>query len=263
MTPTNLTGPLIDAHAHLDELDALETDLDEAKGAGVIAIVGVGMSVRSNQKILDAARGYPGFVFPAIGYHPWEIREEEIESHLRFLRDHVEPCVAVGEVGLDYKAKVKKPLQKKVFEEVVSLAVLHRKPLVLHCRYAYQSVLSMIAEARVKKAVFHWYAGPPGLLSDILDAGYHISATPAVAYSPPHRAAVKDAPLDRILLETDCPVVYQDVPSRPVHMLETLRDVARVKGLPAEEVARQTSANAVSFFDLENYGLVWPPGNDQ
>ena len=107
----------------------------------------------------------------------------------------------------------------------------------------------MITEMGVKKAVFHWYTGTVELLGDIVDAGYSISASPAIVYSPPQQEAIKDAPLESLLLETDCPVRYQGKVSRPVDVITTLREVAKIKKLSLEKVAECTSFNAKRLFE--------------
>ena len=244
---------LIDGHAHLNELETLEKDLTEARLAGVQAIIGVGMDLASNRKILAIAREHPGFVFPAIGYHPWEIRKPEVEETLVFLEENIKRCVALGEVGLDYKARVKKNFQREVFREIITLSVRYKKILILHCRYSHQRVFSMISEGGVERAVFHWYTGTIELLRDIISAGYYISATPALQYSPPHQEAVRSAPLERILIETDCPVEYQGRESHPADVIITLREVARIKGITIEDVAKVTLNNTKELYSLPDW----------
>jgi TatD DNase family protein len=90
---------LVDAHAHLDELEDLSEDLEEAKRASVRGIVGVGMRSESNLKILRIAEKYKGYVYPAIGYHPWELNEGEVNENLSFIRKHLGDCIALGESG--------------------------------------------------------------------------------------------------------------------------------------------------------------------
>jgi len=110
--------------------------------------------------------------------------------------------------------------------------------------------LRIAKEQGIKRAVFHWYSGSLSVLEEILAMGYSISATPALLYSPPHQEAVKRAPLERILLETDAPVVYQGKESRPKDVRITLGEVARLKGLDSKDVSKQTTANASQFFGL-------------
>ena len=241
---------LVDSHAHLDELDDIDGALQEARGAGVRGIVGVGSDRESNRKILEIAEANRKLVYPALGYHPWMMKEEEAEENLSFIRDHIEECVALGEIGLDYKVKVKKEFQWEVFGGLLQMALEHDKAVIIHCRFSHKRALEMVIEKGIRRAVFHWYSGPVEILNRILEAGCFISATPALAYSPPHREAVKSAPLEKILLETDSPVKYQGKEARPKDVWITLGEVARLKGLDPELVAEQSTENASRLFDV-------------
>jgi len=241
---------LVDSHAHLEELEDLHVSLQEAKAAGICGIIAVGMNIESNKNILKIAKANTQYIYPALGYHHWQIKEEEVEANLSFIRSHVEKGVALGEIGLDYKIKVKKELQWKVFERLLDIASESNKPVIIHSRYSHQRALESVKEKKIKHAVFHWYSGPVDLLEEILSMGYFISATPALVYSPPHQEAIKRAPLDRILLETDTPVSYQGRESRPKDVYVTLREVARLKRLEPYRVAVQTTANASQFFQI-------------
>jgi TatD DNase family protein len=108
----------------------------------------------------------------------------------------------------------------------------------------------MVKGGKIEKAVFHWYSGSLALLAEILTRGYFISATPALVYSPPHREAIKRAPMERILLETDTPVSYQGREARPKDVLVSLEEVAKLKNLNRSTVAEQTTANASRFFGI-------------
>jgi TatD DNase family protein len=241
---------LVDVHTHLDELDDLSDALQEAKTAGIKGIIGVGVNVDSNKKILEIAEENHGYVYPALGYHPWQMREDEVEENLSFIREHIDKYIALGEIGLDYKIKVKKDLQWKVFGELLDIALEHDKPIIVHCRFSYRKALEMVVGKGIKRAVFHWYSGPLDLLEEILNDGYFISATPALVYSPPHQEAIKRAPLERILLETDSPVSYQGKEARPKDVRISLREVARLKGVDLKVVAEQTTANASLLFQI-------------
>ena len=242
--------PLVDGHAHLEELDDLPDSLQEAKVAGVCGIIAVGMDIESNKKALKITAANPRFVYPALGYHPWQIKEEEVDANLSFIQDHVEGGVALGEIGLDYKVKVKKELQWKVFGDLLEIALESNKPVIIHCRYSHRRAFEMVRERKIKRAIFHWYSGPIDLLDKVLSTGYFISATPALAYSPPHQEAIRTAPLERILLETDTPVVYRGAESRPKDVRATLAEAARLKGLEPSIVAKQTTENASRFFKI-------------
>ena len=244
--------PVIDTHAHLDELDDPEGAIVEAKEVGVAAIIAVGQDMASNQKIMEIAVHHRGYVFPAIGYHPWRITEQATDETLAALDRDLKDCVALGEIGLDYKARVKKKVQKRVFQQLLELAGKHDKPVIIHSRYSHATTYHMVKERGLTKAVFHWYSGPLDVLDAIVTAGYYVSATPALLYNPYHGQAMAAAPLTHILIETDTPVTYQNLAARPRHVRITLRELARVKGLHEEEVARQTTANAKKLYGLKS-----------
>ena len=233
-----------------NELEDLPAAVERARAAGVIGIVAVGMDRTSNLRTLEIAGQYPGYVFPALGYHPWRIQESAIDENLAFLETHIDRCIAIGEVGLDYKIKVTKPLQQHVLREVARLATRSNKPIILHSRLSHERVFSIVKETNVRRAVFHWYSGPLDLLAKIVTEGYLISATPAASTSPAHQAAIRNAPLVNILLETDCPVPHGAVASEPRDAATTLSEVARIKNLQVDVVARQTTENAIAFFNL-------------
>jgi TatD DNase family protein len=250
---------LIDTHAHLDEIEDIGPVLAGAKEVGLAAIIAVGIDVASNQKTLALAAQYPGLVYPALGWHPENIRETEIEARLEFIKANIDRAVAVGEVGLDYHKRVRavadKELQKRVLKEVLSIAKAHDKPALIHSRYAWRDAYDIVNEAGLVKAVFHWYTGTSSVLRDIISHGYYISATPAVEYHEEHRRAVKEAPPDRLLLETDSPVVYArgretEFRAGPADVVKSLRGAAALKGMSEEELAAVTTENAGRLFGI-------------
>ncbi len=251
--------PVIDTHAHLDEFPDPDAVIKEAQENGVLAVVAVGQDIASNEKTLEIASRYPEFVFPAIGYHPWRLDPDHDEKTLVQIDANLSRCVALGEVGLDYKAKTKKKIQKALFPKLLSMAQKHNKPVIVHCRYSHETAFRLVRDAGVKQAVFHWYSGPLDLIPQIAEAGYYMSACPALLYNPYHGEAIHAVPLANLLLETDTPVQYQELVARPVHVQVTLKEVARVKGISAEEIAEQTTENARLCFGLGNTPLRCDP----
>jgi TatD DNase family protein len=245
------TFPVIDTHVHLDELPDPQGDIETARQGGVIGMVAVGQDIASNQKTWEIAGRNPGFVFPAMGYHPWRLNPDDDEETLAQMDTHLPQCVALGEVGLDYKAKTKKKVQKAMFLRILAMAKKHDKPVIVHCRYSHQTAYQMLKEAGIEQAVFHWYSGPLELIPLIAESGYYMSACPALLYNPYHEKAINAVPLSNLLLETDTPVQYQELVSRPVHVQVTLKEAARVKGISAEEIAAQTTKNARRCFGLK------------
>jgi len=251
---------LIDTHAHLDEMEDIQSALREAADVGVVAIVAVGTGYSSNQKVLEISRQYDNSVYPALGLHPGQLghmSQAEVELSFQQIEENIGKMVAIGEVGLDYHKKVRaladKDRQQAVLRRLLGLAVEYRKPIIIHSRYAWKDALTLAIEAGIKEAVFHWYTGPTSVLRDIINQGYFVSATPASEYHAEHRRAVREVPLPNLLLETDAPVAY----GRESRYISTPRDVRRtlvaasqIKGVPEAVVAEQTTQNARRLFRM-------------
>jgi TatD DNase family protein len=242
--------PIIDTHVHLDQINNPEEAILEARKAGLSGIVAVGMDRASNEKNLAFSRQYSNVVFPAIGYHPWNITISGIRDNLDFLEKHLEKAVAIGEIGLDFKMALAREIQQGVFEEILGLAWKKNKPVIVHARLSYEESFETVRKHNLKKAVFHWYSGPLDVLKELLLMGYYISATPALSYSPKHREAVTAAPLKQILIETDSPTAFQGLVSSPAQVWQALTELSKIKGIPIEEAALKTTQNARDFFGI-------------
>ena len=251
---------LIDTHSHLEQIEDLDTALVRAGKAGIIAIIGVGSDYESNRKILQLAEDHGDLVYPSLGWHPWQLGESDLERDLEFIEANINRAVAIGEVGLDYHKKVRdraeKGLQKRVFRELLQIARKYDKPVIVHSRYAWRDAFDIVSEAQLNKVVFHWYTGPSSVLRDIILHGYYLSATPSVEYHEEHRRAIREIPLEQLLLETDSPVVYGrgrefEFESRPADVLRSLRGAAALKGLDEASIAEATTNNAVKLFRLK------------
>ena len=243
---------VVDAHAHLDLLDPAPEEIRRAVSLGVNAVIGVSMGAESMDRKMLLMEEFPDIVLPAFGLHPWQIDKEDVGETLGRLEENVKHGVAIGEIGLDYRIKTKKILQKEVFQKQLHLAKEKALPVIVHCRYSHERALQLVKEMGVPQAVFHWYSGPLELIDAIVDRGYFISATPALAYSQMHLEAIRSAPLENILLETDCPVAYQGEEATPSDVIRVCELVASLKGCSFEEVAGQTTQNVERFL-----GRVW------
>jgi TatD DNase family protein len=251
---------LIDSHVHLDELEALGLSIERARQAGVVAIIAVGHGGSSNRRTLEMGEQYPGLVYPAMGLHPGALAglgENEVDTELRFIKHNISRVVALGEIGLDYDKNIvkttSKAWQQDVLRHVLGLARQYGKPVVLHSRYAWKDAFDLVQQSGVSRAVFHWYTGFSNVLDGMLKAGYFISATPAAEYHQEHRRAIRQTPLDSLLLETDAPVYYGREPkyrSEPADILRSLRAVSAIKGIAEAAVAERTTDNACRFFGL-------------
>jgi TatD DNase family protein len=247
---------LIDSHVHIDGFSDIDLIKQESEEAGIDAVLCVGGDIESSGKALDAAGRFPEFFFPAVGVHPSNILKTDLVQAEEFISDNISRCVALGEVGLDYAYDFAKPKEvrakmRSYLERLLMIAADVGVPASVHSRSAYRDTLDLVAASGVE-AVFHWYDGPVHTLRRLLDEGFYVSATPAVEYSKGARAVMLEAPLERILVETDSPVFVRSLGrlSSPVDVVRVVDALAELKDLDPVEVARVTSRNAESLFRI-------------
>ncbi len=247
---------LVDTHAHLSDLEDREGVIRRAREAGIEAIVAVGGNLETSRATLAWADDYEGYVYPAVGIHPTEWMGDNVDVTLSFIDTHIDRCVAVGEIGLDYwnrearKSEAVRERQKEIYVRQLGIAVEHGKPASVHGRGAWEDALGLAREHGPDRIIFHWFSGPQEVLRGALDSGYMISATPAAEFSRDHRAALSEAPLESIVIETDSPVSYHGKRAEPSDILLTLRSLAELKGASEKDVAEVTTLNAERFFNL-------------
>lgn len=249
---------LVDTHAHVSDLDNIEGVLQRARKVGVDAIIAVGSNLSSSEATMKWAEVYPEYIFPALGVHPTEWVGDEIPKTLQYISENIHKAVAIGEIGLDYwdrKARKNKNIREKqrmIYREQLVIAREYAKPVSVHGRGSWRHALNLAVEHGLEKVVFHWYSGLEDILHDILDHGYLISASPAAEYSRDHRANLTLAPLDNIIIETDSPVYMRNRNrnSEPSDLPITVRALSKLKDTTEDEVARVTTRNAESFFEI-------------
>ena len=248
---------LIDSHAHIDGFNDPESLMKKSIETGINGVICVGGDLASSKYTLEVASRFPEFYFPAIGIHPANILKTDLNEALLFLRDNLDKCVALGEVGLDYAYDFAKPkdVRKKMREylgKLLELASERGLPASVHSRSAYKDTLELVMEADVK-AVFHWYDGPIHTLKELLDAGFYVSATPAIEYSKGVQAVMREAPLERILVETDSPVFMRSLgrENTPLDVVLVVDALADLKNLDPVEVARVTTRNTETLFGID------------
>jgi TatD DNase family protein len=258
-TKVTVSMELVDTHAHLGDIKNLDEALGRAEEAGVVAVITMGSDRKSNRWVLRESDNYQRAklkIYPAIGLHPWGLDPSKIEANVRFIEDNVDKAVAIGEIGLDYwykevrKSPEKKEQQRELFRRLLETAEKNRKPVSIHSRGAWADCVDMTMETGIEKAVFHWFSGPLDVLEKLLDEGYYVSATPAAAYSKEHRSAIKNTPLENLLLETDSPVAYRGEPAEPAHVLKTLSAVAELKEITVRKASEMTTENARLVFKI-------------
>lgn len=255
---------MIDTHAHLDHLENLDQALDNARRVHLEGIVALSMDVASCHKNLEIKKTVSTpHIYLGMGIHPSEAKVEDIDACVDLIRTNQKLLHAVGEIGLDFwykwvrKDDQKKDEQRKVFRALLEIAHELNLPAVVHARGTWKECLETVQSVGIKQAEFHWYSGPLDILKDILDAGYFISAPPALAYSPPLRAAMELAPIEQVLIETDCPVFFKadendpGFKSEPKDVVRTLKAYVELKNMDEAKAAHILTNNAKRFFGIK------------
>ena len=247
---------MYDTHAHLADLP--DGTVEKSKPAGLKGVIAVSANLATCGGTLRLQDLHPGFVHAALGVHPTEFFNEDLDATLELIRANQERCVAVGEIGLDYwhklvrKDETQRARQAKFYIAQLAVARELDLPVSIHSRGAWRDCLVLASEHGPGCGVFHWYSGPLDVLDAVIDSGYYVSCTPALEGSPELRAAMERAPLERILVETDSPVWIKSLnrPSEPMDVQLTIDHLAELKGLPREDVRATTARNAEALFRL-------------
>ncbi|MBU0503902.1 MAG: TatD family hydrolase [Candidatus Omnitrophota bacterium] len=252
---------LIDTHCHLD-FPEYDIDRDEvirrSLEQGIGYIINVGSSLENSIRAKELAVKYES-IFACVGCHPHDA-DDFSPDMLNRLKDLVsnKKVKAIGEVGLDYFRNLStKENQKKAFLSLINLAKGSNLPLVVHSRQAQEDTLAILKTQMVSKAIVHCFSGDEQFLNDCLRLGYYVSFTCNITYkkSDKLRKIVKITPMDRICLETDGPYLSPEglrgKRNEPVNVRFVAEEIARIKGISVDEVAKATTANAKLFFNIK------------
>lgn len=255
----------VDTHCHLNhpDFDGVEgvAVRDRARAAGVTRLLCISYDEASSRRAADLAQT-PG-LYAAIGIHPDAGAEwnSETAARLRALWQAAPTRVAAwGEIGLDYHwDTLPRPQQQQVFREQITFArgISPTIPLIIHCRDSEEDVFAVLREAASPAPVImHCFTGDTPLAQKYLDAGYYLGIGGVATFkkSDALRAAIEFAPLDRLLLETDCPYLapqpWRGKRNEPSYLPAIAETVAAVKNIPVETVAAVTTATALSLFGM-------------
>jgi TatD DNase family protein len=252
---------VFDTHAHLCD-PAFGADLPEvlerARAAGVRAIVAVGESLADAERNLELAAAHPELVRPAAGLFPTELDAGRAERLIAWIRAHRDALVAIGEVGLDHwriREAPDRERQRDLFRRFVDLAIELDLPLNVHSRAAGRATIELLLERGARRVQLHAFDGRAAVALPAAEAGYFFSVPPSVTRSPQKQKLVRRLPLERLLLETDSPVLGPDPGARnePANVAVSLAAIAELKGLAAEAVREAVAANTRALYgDLES-----------
>ena len=280
---------LIDTHCHLN-FSAFKDDIgDVIKRTidGGMRVINVGSQNTTSERAVKLAKEYPGKLFAAVALHPIHLHstfvdEDEVAIPFQTRAEEFDPdfygklaqekeTVAIGECGLDYfhvpqdvDEQSFKKKQKEVFLKHIELAEKHHLPMILHCRSmksdpaaAYMELLDVLQHTGFTRGVLHCFSSTLNVAKAFINAGFMVSFTGIVTFpnaKEVHEAA-KWIPLDRLMVETDAPYLApQQVRGKrnePLYVRYIAEKVAELKGVPLEDVEKQTTENAERFFGLE------------
>ena len=246
---------LIDVHCHANLYLELGQLIKDSHNAGVEKVIAVSMSVISQKRILELCDLYDLF-YPSLGIHPEEIQrnkqiENMIESVEQLIRNNKKKICCIGEIGLDHhfiKDRETYPLQKKVFNLMLSIAQDLDLPVNLHTKGAEKEVFELLPSYNLSNVNIHWYSGPEQFLKEGIERGYYFSITPALKYSPLVRKTVEIVDINHILLESDGPIKYTNETGTPAMIKEVLREISSIKSISLKELEHKIHSNTKKIF---------------
>lgn len=257
---------LIDTHCHLT-FEQLASDINgvlaRSTAAGINKWITVGTDPKHNREAVEMAEKYEN-IYAAVGIHPHDAKDVTAQTidELKEIAGN-DKVVAIGETGLDFHYNFsKQPDQKRIFAAQLQIAYELNLPVIVHCRQAFNETMEILGqflrlEGRLKGVVFHCFSGTAEQASIILNYGFHISFTGVVTFKNAEtaRQAAKTVPLERLMLETDCPYMSPE-PMRkqkinePALMVHTARFIAELKEMEPDDFADAATATSKAFFGL-------------
>ena len=251
---------LFDTHAHLND-SAFDPDRDTLiqglPAAGVGHVMNVGCCLESSRDCVAMAETYP-HIYASVGSHPDSADEvnQEVLDEYRMLCKH-DKVKAIGEIGLDYYYEdIPRDIQQKAFRMQLELAHELQMPVIVHERDAHQDGLMIVKDFPTVTGVFHCYSGSAEMARQLVNMGWYIGFTGVLTFKNA-RNAVETAtsiPLERIVLETDCPYMapepFRGKRNDPGYLFRMAEKLAELRGISVEEVENITTENAKRLYRL-------------
>ena len=250
-----------DSHAHYDQRRFAEDQkelLASMADHGIGRIMNIGCDPESSLKSVRLAEEYD-FIYAAVGSHPDDAAnvDDVLVERYRNLAGR-EKVMAIGEIGLDYYYEdVPRAKQQEAFRKQMALAAELDMPVIIHQRDAYEDALKIVDEFPTVKGVFHCFSGSLEYAKEVVKRGYYMGFTGVITFKNARKAVevAQWAPLDKLLLETDCPYMapepYRGRRSDSTMIPKMAEKIAELRGLSVEQVAKLTRENALRLFRME------------
>ena len=252
---------LFDTHAHLDDR-AFDEDraqlLADLPGQGLALVMNPGCSLESSRNVVKIAAEHD-YIYAAVGSHPDaadEVNEETIEEYRTLCK--LNPKVkAIGEIGLDYHYEdIPRDIQLKAFRMQMELARERKLPVIVHEREAHEDGMAVVREFSDVTGVFHCYSGSAEMARQLVDKGWYIGFTGVLTFKNARKAVEVAAsiPLERIVLETDCPYMapepFRGKRNDPGKLYRMAEKLAEIRGLTVEEIHEITTENGKRLYRI-------------
>lgn len=250
---------LIDSHAHLNNeaFDEDRKELFDRIKENMDFVVNIGYDLESSEISVEYANEYD-FIYATVGFHPDEIGgyNEVAEKKLEELAKN-KKVVAIGEIGLDYHwMTFPKEKQQEIFRRQLELAKKLNKPVVIHSREAMEDTLNILREYPEVKGIFHCYPGSVESAKEVIDRFYlGIGGVLTFKNAKKLVEVVENVPLDRLILETDCPYMaptpFRGKRNEPMYVEYVAKKIAEIKNISYEEVVKATNENTKKAYRLD------------
>ena len=252
---------LFDTHAHLND-PAFDADRESLMASlaekGVGLVMNAGCSLESSRQIVAMAEDYP-WLYASVGSHPDsadEVNDAVLEEYRKLCK--LSPKVkAIGEIGLDYYYEdIPREIQRNAFREQMALARELDVPVIVHEREAHEDGMAVVKEFPTVKGVFHCYSGSAEMARQLVDMGWYIGFTGVLTFKNARKAVetAQAIPLDRIVLETDCPYMapepFRGRRNDPGYLHRMAEKLAELRGVSVEEVCRITTENGKRLYRI-------------
>ena len=251
---------LFDTHAHLND-SAFDADREELLGKlpsmGLSYVMNAGCSLQSSREIIAMAEKYP-YVYASVGSHPDacdEVNEQVLEQYRQMCRH--EKVKAIGEIGLDYHYEdIPREIQKAAFCAQMELAKEVDLPVIVHEREAHQDGMAIVEAFPTVTGVFHCFSGSAEMAQWLVERGWYIGFTGVLTFKNARRAieAASAVPLERIVLETDCPYMapepFRGKRNHPGYLGKMAEKLAEIKGVSLEQVQEITTQNGKRLYRI-------------
>ncbi|MGM0508849.1 MAG: TatD family hydrolase [Fusobacteriota bacterium] len=250
---------LIDAHSHIDD-KRFSKDFDEVMERAKNELeffVNIGVDLETSKRSIEFAKNY-SYVYATVGVHPHDVKNYNalLEEQLEELAKNKE-VLAIGEIGLDYyKDYSPRDVQRDVFRKQLEMAMRVDKPVVIHMREATEDTVKILEEYSGVRGIIHSYSGSAETAERLKDRFYFSISGPVTFKNATRlREVVKSLPLDRILVETDCPYLTPE-PNRgkrnePSYVKYVAKKVADIHGIELEELIKITNINTKKAYEIE------------